>query len=200
MFEAFNPNEMVANLLVWDKELGNACPGADSAISVADNQAATVGQLKAAVERATGVSQDKQRLIVRDERRAVVVTLSADDVELRREFNFRSGEDVVLEVRIARNMRCRVCVIWAGIVCVLTVWFVQVLDDGEPMDGDSPTVHQFDLERNVITICYNLPDAPNEVDQTVPSNRNHTLSQLKAMVATYVKLLVHACLLLSQRT
>ena len=55
--------------------------------------------LQAAVEAAVGVPAASQRLVAMDERRAVVMTLEADDAEIRRTFGFRSGEDVVLEVR-----------------------------------------------------------------------------------------------------
>ena len=54
------------------------------------------------------------------------------------------------------------------------------------MGAESATVRQFDLERNVITICFNKPDTPDEIDQVVPSNRNHTLATLKASIAEYV--------------
>jgi len=154
-FECFNPNEMVAHLMRWDADTGSIQREGALSVKVAGDQAATVGQLRDAVSAATGVPRDQARLVAIDEQRAVVVTLEDDATELRSKFGFRSGEDVVLEV----------------------------LGEGETMDGESPSVRQFDLTRNVITICYNHPDKPDDIDRETPSNRNYPLRVLKANIA-----------------
>lgn len=53
------------------------------------------------------------------------------------------------------------------------------------MDGESPAIKQFDLERNVITVCYNHPDTPEDITRIVPSNKNEQLQELKARIAGY---------------
>lgn len=138
------------------------------------------------MEAATGVPAASQRLVTMDERRAAVMTLAADDEEIRRTFGFRSGEDVVLEVGGVTTSSWFVTPV--GLVVTphkstLVARTAQVLKEGEAMGAESATVRQFDLERNVITICYNKPDTPDEIDQVVPSNRNHTLATLKASIA-----------------
>lgn len=56
------------------------------------------------------------------------------------------------------------------------------------MDGESPAIKQFDLERNVITVCYNHPDTPEDITRIVPSNKNEQLQELKARIAGYSQL------------
>lgn len=155
VFEAFNPNEMVVRLLQWDSEANATDSASAQMVKVDGDQEATVAQLTTAVERVTGVPAHLQRLVYMDDRKASVVTLSEPSTELRREFRFRSGEDIVMEV----------------------------LTEADDMSGESPVVRKFDLERNVITICYNHPDKPDEVDLITPSNLNETLAELKAKLA-----------------
>ena len=72
-FEEYNPNEMLVRISTWDIEKQTSNANSSKIVRVEGDQQATVGALRKADEKATGVEQTKHRLIRMNANSAVVL-------------------------------------------------------------------------------------------------------------------------------
>ena len=95
VFEEYNPNEMLVRISHWDGASQSADVSTSKVVRVDGDQAATVGQLRQAIEKATGLTASAIRIIRMSNTKAVV--LNEDVKEIKRDFSIWSGEEVILE-------------------------------------------------------------------------------------------------------
>ena len=94
-FEEYNPYEMLVRISTWDIEKQTSNANSSKIVRVEGDQQATVGALRKAVEKATGVEQTKHRLIRMNANSAVV--LNDDEKMIKKHFSIWSGEEVIIE-------------------------------------------------------------------------------------------------------
>ena len=189
-FTEYNPNEMMIHVQLWD--VATAAP-ADRTLSVVvpGEQSATVGDLRAAVATAFGISARAERFwlvcpTAGDSKLDVLVlggdfdNVSTDDTAAAGG-NVEEGGLVVQRANSMQQLR-RDHKVWSGEKLFLER-VGGTADDSEAGDSGSACAAHFEREAYFVTVAFNSLATPDEFDRTLAVDLRSTVLEAKERIA-----------------